>query len=447
MFMVKDEFINIKNLLRVRFKTQGKGFIWFVIIMALILVATLFGTIIGIVRSDYIIRHYRMNDNSTLFLFAVAFGFVVQMFIYRNTNNKLSVYPQTNNSRFVSSLLYNYVCVVILGLTVLIKYLVQYGTIRLMSSFVDDVYLALYFDFGFVITGFFVYLIYLALIMSIIELVGVVLRKWKYYAVVAFAAAFALLIAYFRIVIENAPNVFSFLLREPSIIVFLLKATGLLLVITVTALVINHYTIYHKSQGQNLKKNVVIGCIAIAVVIMFVVPVMLFNTTAPRTGYFHTTDVNVGPIEGFFPEFEEIHIDISHLPRGSRIELKIDDTDAVISYGMMEAFSDHMSVFITGLDALDNLQDDMLIIMYRLPFFHIDGVDLIQFAAPLLEIYLEGNSLFISYAIESAQVIILPIWSIASQFDFFRDRGVFVEHPFGNSAGGSMSANIIIRVE
>jgi hypothetical protein len=70
-----------------------------------------------------------------------------------------------------------------------------------------------------------------------------------------------------------------------------------------------------------------------------------------------------------------------------------------------------------------------------------------DFADSQLIADLDGNVLFVDYVIENVQVVFLPVWGIARQFDFFRDRNIFRENIVGISAGGNFTPNVWFRVE
>ena len=446
MFMVKDEYANMKNLFRVRVKSYTATFIWFFVVITFVFLASLTGTVVGILRSDTV-RYYNITDFSGWMIFGLALGYVLQAFIYRNTNAKLSVYPQTNNSRFISSLLYNYIWVFIAALTVLVAYLLQYGVLSMLSVFVDNIHFALNFDMGFVVAGYFAYVLYVLLLVAVIELIAVILRKWTYYALAAFTAISSLLIVNFSMVIERAPNTLAFLFREASLSVFFVKSIVLLLVITAVAIVINHYTVYHKKQDRALNKSIVIGCVLIALAAVIIVPFALLNTTtATLQTQTISTEVNA-PWDTIWDRFEKIRIDISHLPQGSNIEIQVDNPNTIIIKDLATHFGRDTAAIISGTGALENIQGYTLYILYRPPTFLIDDIELFQFANPQFSVRLEGSSLIVDYYFDNAQVIIMPIWDVIRQFDVFRDRNIFAGRPFGHSGGGNMTANINIWIE
>jgi len=445
MFMVKDEFASIKNLLRVRIKTQARNFVWFFVVMALILVGTLAGTVIGIIRSDAV-SYYNIGDYSTWFLVGMLAGYIIQIAMYRNTNNKLSVYPQTNNSRFISSLLFNIAWVLTLALSVVAIYLIKYGVLSLFSVFIDNIHFALNFDIGFVVAGFFVYAAYSLLFVAVAELIGVILRKWTYYAMVVFTAATSLLVINIMAVIEHTPSALAFLIHEPSLTLFFIKAVGLWLVITAVSLVINFFTVYHKSRNHTVKRSAVIVCIILASAIMIVVPLLWSSMTEDDLNI-TVSEVSSWPVADFFSEAEEIRIDISHLPSGSNLYIEGENIN-IVATGLATVFTAReFTASVSGTGSLEMIEGDTLIIRFLPPFFNVNGIELFSYANPRVTAYLEGNTLYIEYSVDNVQVVIMPIWGIVRQFDCFRDRGLLPAHILGYMAGGRMNANINILVE
>jgi len=461
MFMVKEEFANMQNLLRVRFKTQAKPLIWLFIVFALMLLSSLIGTISATLEDISTVHYNIVSDNSVLLMFAMGFGFVAGNIMYRSINAKFSVFPQTNNSRFISWLLFNYSIAIIIALMLLIMYIANYSIIMLMSVFIDNIHLALNVDFGFIVAGFFVYLIYSFLIVAVIELISAMIRKWSYYAIVTFITLFALLIVNIEKAVEQLPRILSFLIDEPSLIFFFLKAAGLWFVITAVSLVINYFTVYHKSQNLILKKRVTIACIIIAVVVTIVTPMILrFSVTIMD----NTNNTGMVDIDGdfnselFYNESyfnlmeeiriaEEIRIDVSHLPAGIKININGENID-VIKEGTPVIFSSHeITAYVSGVESLENVQGSTLVIQYWQPWYLVNGIEIFHFSNPQVTAYLEGDTLFISYTFDKATVMILPVWSMARQFVIFKDKGILTSHAMGTSVGGNVSVDIFIYIE
>ena len=445
MFMVKNEITNIKNLLSLRLKTQVRGLMWVLVLLTLFMFVPFIGTIVGIV-GGYGINFYNRGDFSVTLFVGIVVGFFVQMLTYKNTNDRLTVYPQTNSSRFISSLLHNFINVFIFLLPVLVSYLIQYLIVFLMTILMDDVHLALDFSFSLVIIGFFVTLAYYLLIVATIGLVGVFLRKWTYCTVAVFTVALSLLISNFSAGLYKISNVLAFLTRESSLFLFFAKAIVLLIAIITIAVVVNRYTVYFKDHGRKISKAIVIGCI---VVTAFVVT-MAINFSNPPTTSTTQSMAWIEPEDSQLEDFTregEIHIDISHIPNGSNIEIIVEDRYVFASVSAGAMFMSSTSLFINSESPLYNIQGDTLIIRYRPPFFDVDGIYLMDFANSQMVASLEGNILVLDFIIDDTHIVILPVWGTARQFDFFSDMNIFRQSLTGFSAGGGITTSVWVRVE
>jgi hypothetical protein len=441
--MVKEEFTNIKNLVKVRLKSATSGYIVFVLVFTGLLLIPLINNVIEIAGNSTS-PYYHVSDMSEFILFGLIIGFIVSLIIYRSTNEKLSVYPQTNNSRLISKLLIQYITVVLVVAIVLAMYLVNLGVYKLMSAFSHDIVFALNIDFRFIIAGFLVYLAYSFLIVSVIELIGAVLRKWTYYAAVALTTLFALLVVYFVRIIEHLPRVFAFLIAEPSLLLFFLKAAGLWLAITVVTLVINRCTVYYKSHNQILKKGAIITCIIIAAAIITIVPAVLFEVS-----YSSSDDWDEGTWvidENLYIVFEDITVDVSHITNGRRIDVTGTNIQ-IMEQGEWIWSRDKNSAIVSGVDSLDSIQGDTIVVGYRPAWYLINGIEVLQYTNQQLSVHLEGNTLILDYTRDNVHVILMPIWNLARQFDYFKDMGVLGANVLGISSGGNNFANIWIGVE
>ena len=448
MFMVKSEYVNIKNLVKVKIKIQGKGLMWFCVAAAFIVLFNIINTV-GAILYDDGIRHYSIMDFTAASFFGLIIAFTIFMFMYRQANNNLSVFPQTNNSRFISSLIVKYALAVCVGVVSLVMYLLCYLAIKLLSVFKENVYLAFNFDASFIVAGFFVFIAYSFLAVAAIELIGTIFRKWTYYAAAVFVALTFLAIYNIETAGSLITKALSFLWREPSIGLFMIKAAALWLAIVALSLVINRFTMYYKSQ--NMKNNKGAAAVAIVIATMFI-----FGGTLGMMSYTNNSQVvsEVQPVEGpvqdFYAGAQETRIDVSHLPKGTDININGENIDIIAvepTMITMVTISGNSLAYVTGTQDLNNLDGDTIVILFHPPNYYVDGVEFFGYAKPQMTAYLEGDTLHIGYSYQDAQVVILPVWDIARQFDCFRGKGLVKTNPPGYDHIGSMGANIHIYVE
>jgi len=153
---------------------------------------------------------------------------------------------------------------------------------------------------------------YSFLIIAVIELIGTILRKWTYYAIAVFVALLSLTIVYMTEVIEYVPKVLSFLTKEPSFGLFMLKGLAVWFAIVVVSLVINRFTVYYKNQGILKTKNIVIICAVIGAVIMIVIQIfiILIMSTGESVEYDSVLVVSETPIEDYTGDFFAVYQNI-----------------------------------------------------------------------------------------------------------------------------------------
>ncbi|MCL2059656.1 MAG: hypothetical protein FWH01_11485, partial [Oscillospiraceae bacterium] len=102
---------------------------------------------------------------------------------------------------------------------------------------------------------------------------------------------------------------------------------------------------------------------------------------------------------------------------------------------------------VSGTEALDDIRGEAVFVSSSPPGYTINGVDMMRFANPRIDAYLEEGALRINYSVDDAQVVFMPIWGIARQFDAFKDKGYYKEHLLGYSGGGNITPKIHIRAE
>jgi hypothetical protein len=451
MFMVKEEYANIKNLCKVMLITDKHRFLWLFIPTAIFLALSIASTVSDIMFHHGDVRQINIADYSVMFISVIVIMYLTIMFMYRNTNAKLSVFPQTNNTRFIASLIDHYSFAFVLCLTVLGMYLIHLGIIKVMSLLREDIFFALTVDAGFIITGFFVYLLYIFIILSVIELAGTILRKWTYYAAGAFVAAITLIIVNLPHVIEYTPKVLAFLISEPSLPMFFLKGLGLWLVITALALLINCRTVYYKSQSKIKRKDIVTICAVFTAATVFILWAVIRFIATPDV-FFPASETGGLQAEHLFANHQTIRIDVSHLPKGSNINIQGENIAVMAEDGSVSNYHYNSDAVVRGAELLHNLQGDTVVLFFRPVSFVANGIEIMQFSNPRITAHLDGETLFIFHIRDNANVVIMPIWMIARQFDRFTDRELFPAHSVGFSSGwfGSGwfgSTNIHIHVE
>jgi hypothetical protein len=454
MFMAKSELVNIRNLVKIKMKTQQRQLFWFFVLAAFLYVGSIMATIASILQNTDIRLHTMfIPDFSTAFYFGLIIYIFGSIFYYRQSNHSLSMFPQTNTGRFISTQVIKHFIIVCVGLTILIAYLLFFGTMKLFSEFHENFSLVLDFDIGFILAGFLTFILYLSLIVSLFGLIGAVLRKWRYYAVIFFIALFTFVMNNVDYTFDNLPRIFAFIVRESSLLLFIAIAVGLWFIITMISLVINRYTLYYKSESVATikKRTFALGGIAI---IVLVVIISLFSPRLSQYGADEMRVVGVGEnhfqLVDFFDDETEIIIDISHLPQGSNIRFvgenniivacsPVDDLDLYTTW--------HILAWVNSVDELTNIDGNTIVIKYFPPHYIVDGVDLMNSANPELTVNLDGNTLYMSFNMDYTHLVILPVWSMANQFDIFSNRNIVSAAPLLITTVSTGDANVLISVE
>ena len=434
--MINEGFTNIKNLLKVRLIYGNKYIVLFLIISTIsALLRVLITAYFDILRNNDGFQHIFIIDYSLLFSSLVIFILIFYFFEYKQTNAKLSAFPQTNNSRFISSLLVHHIGGAAMALIIPMVYLLNFGVISFFAMFRDNVLFALNIDVDFIIVGFFVYLAYIFVIIALFELIGTMLRKWTYYAAVPFIALAALIIINRSRVIEYAPGALAFLTGEPSLPLFFVKAFIVWLVVTAAALVINRFTNYEKSQIKSKAKSVVTGCAIIAVALAIIVPTIVFLDELSRDN-FTASEADPAHVEDHFAGHNTIRIDISHLPGGSKINLRRTNIVIPNEEGYALNYNDKTEAVVHGIEALSDLQGDTLVIDFRPAEYIVNGIEMLQYTNPRMTARLDGYTLFLEFTRDkSTNVIFMQHWWFMRQFDYYNDKGVLLSNILGSGSG------------
>jgi len=433
MFMDKIEFKNIVPLTKAKVRNGKPGFFWLVMIIAFIL-TNLIPTLFNIFKKTDSVSNYSTIDFSGLFLFAFAVIFIILNIMYRQMNDYLSVYPQTNNTRFISTQLSQYFVIVIVAVFCLVMYLVEYGLFKILSFSFDNIVLALNFNIGFVIVGLFTFLMYMFLLISVFSLIGVILRKFGYFTILVFIGLISFLWINLKWSIKYVPSIWRFLTREPNIAMFFLKSILVWLAITIIALLLNKYTIYYKSKNK-LSNKILLGSISVILVVLVLTtflklsvdvsdkPMQVVTTQEVQTGSPYASG-----------RYNEIVIDVSTLPVGSKIK--------VVCNGIISSqtgnYSFHSNdIYYTGQETI-NIDKDKLYIYYCFSLNVLNGYNLTDYTNPKLTAELKGDTLYLDYSYtKNLKVVFLPIWSMVSQFDCYKDKNIVKKLLLYSSSSGT----------
>lgn len=426
MFMGREEIKNTFLLTKVKSRIQKKYLVFGICVALAILVLNLF---IYFKQIEYeFIRPIliRMQDYSVSILIGVLIGFAITSVSYRKESDYFSIYPQTNQSRFLSSKLKNYFLAFFLCLVPFLFYFIQLAVVKVSMRYSDSIVLRLPIDISFLIVGFFTFVVYVYLSISFFMFLGVLLRKFGIYAVTILVVIAALVLFRWE---WSVKHLLGFYILESSIPVFFLKGIGTFVLLEVLSFVINAHTIYYNAAGRKIKK---MGVISIAFVVLFLVYISL--TTILSSQSYQTSLTLVEELgEEYSPTEGVKTFDISGLEKGRLIQVKTNENIAKRgeSYTGGMQYIQEEPIWITG---------DTLRVEYSFPHSIENGVNMESFFHPVFSARLEGYILYLDYEYEKDKKIVeLTVWPMASQFEMFKEHATSYFTTSFSSGGGDIS--------
>ena len=457
MLVGKDELKNTWQLTKVRLSSVKSGRLRLLMsLVGIVYLVNLVAFFIWFRPNENGLDSFAWQDYSALLFGALLLSIIVYACLYRTDNQKFAVFPQTNTSRFISSQAFIYTLIVACALLVLVLYLITYGIVALLATAFNTVYLVYAFDPLFIISGFFVFLMYLIVFASMVSLVAALIRKFKLYAILAIAIIIGVIIARPSQMLELLEVIFGFILMEHSVLLFLIKGIALWAVLFALSFIINRFTVYYKETIRITGLRVAVVVLASALI--FAVPTFF---KLQETNSEAADDLSMF---AWTRNAEQILIDISALPEGSRIDIRpgnnialVKDTEKLVGTeyeagrmrliyqdGIIEEYpEDYVVVYYN--ESLSNISGGTLVITFTRPLMERNSHDLIPLSNPVLEARLEGSTLHLDYNFDSVKAVFTPIWSFMNQFDDFRDKG-FVYQYFATFNHNS-SADISVWVD
>ena len=451
MLVGKDELKNAWQLTKVRLSNAKSGKLpIFAGIVGVIYLVSLILYFVWLRPGNGALESYQWQDYSLLFLGVLLITIFVFAANYRMSNRNYEVFPQTNTSRFLSSQACTYILIITCALALLLMYLIVYGITALLAAIFTVIHLVYAFDPLFVIAGFFVFIVWLSLFTAVVSLIAALIRRFKLYAILVFAVATGVLIARLGHVIELTRITLGFILFEQSVLLFLLKGIALWIVLFICAFLVNKFTVYYKDSIRLSAQRIAIVVLASAL-----------GFTTPT--FFVTPDASLVIIDDrngfeYSWEAEQIEIDVSALPNGTRITIEPganvalipSDSVAEIHYGggtitvvyedkTIEEYPDgYLLVYYP--EELSSINGNKLVIIFNAARVVLNSYDLMALTHPTFEARLEGTRLYLDYHYDkNVKAVFLPIWSFMWQFEYFRDKGV-VEQPFVQFSSNSSGA-------
>ena len=444
MFMEKTGMRNTARLIRIKLKNTKRSRLALCIIALLVLCSNLAAALNNIFTQEDGVTASRLQDMAVLFAIGVLVGIAVKACVYRTQNQLYSVFPQTNTSRFLSNQVIDYILILYMAVALLLIYLVEYAVVAVIAIFKSNVKIVYNFNLGFLVSGFFVLIMYAAIIMAAITLVAVLVRKFRIYAILGFGAVVALIIMLMPMAVELYGKVLGFLIFESDLAMFFLKGIALWLVMFASSFLINKHTVYYGSGGS-LSIVGIVAIIAVGIAALIVMPLMLLRSVNAEN---ENDIIYVGPIREEVPPYdrERIVLDASGLPPGATIDilapnLTVLDFNGGVYYSG-GALSMNMYLYFDMERFYEDFKDGKIVIEYQFPMPVVDYYVISPLVAPEFSARLEGNVLHLDYSYEkNVKAMFIPVWSFMWQFGAFKGRDIFKEHlgsSFGSGGLGSV---------
>lgn len=432
MFINKKDLQNTLSLYRIRSQENKGPMLILIGLPVFLFTIDLIGVITRIFTTSNAPAIFELRTYSLFGLFSSIVIAMTLLCEYKKHINQHEIFPQSNKSRFLSYVLYNYVLILKLSLISLVLYLTQYGIISLISNFVSGVQFVYSFSLTFVLCGYLVNLLYGFLAVATIIFLGVLDRKYGVLFRFIIIAFIALLCFNNGFLGNYLLSLLGYWTKDPSLISFSLKSICAWLVLSSLTFIINSHTVYYKTQNSRLSAKTIsaIGIITIAAIVISIL--LVGNSTIITTLDNHT---NLAVKDMFKPSerYKTIPLSTTHLKPG--------DTIDVITNCNFE----NENLYLSSYNASDvRLENEVyyLKISYTLPVNVRGSFNLFNYIEPKITATLEDKTLYLNYEYKKNQkLIVLTPYRFMSQFEKFKSQTEF------KGLSGYSETNIGGRIE
>lgn len=260
--MGKVEWNNTLQLLKIR-KRESKSFLYISILLIILFVASTISTILQIFDNSDTINYVVMEIYSKISFLLSITACIYFTLDYQSYNYRYEIYPSNNKTSFVSYMLYCYIFFVKVQIIALLLHIAQYGIISLIGLLRGNILFAYKFDILFLITGFFIYLLYGFLVASLIIFLGSLNRKYSGILKYLFVIIVALRSYFYNEIIYIIDNlVINIIVKESSVLKFIIKTVSICLGLIVLSMILNQSSAINKKE-KNYGFITLIACIGI----------------------------------------------------------------------------------------------------------------------------------------------------------------------------------------
>jgi hypothetical protein len=418
--MDKLEMDNIRSLLKIRTKESNSvklimGF------LSLLFLLSLTGFITNVFTFHSTVTSYNGTVYANWAFFLMLCACIYHTSLYREFNVRHQVFPQTDKSRYIAYILFCYLSYIKILLFSIALYLLQCGSGLLLDFIKGNVEFAYEFSIFFLFTGFIVQLLYGFILISIILLIGVFDRKFKWW----FRILFTGLILIIWLTRDSGwfMKGIGFLTKETSLLLFILKAFILLLLMIGSSYMLNSITKFYKPEKNFSQVHVVFAVFLVVICFLFL---NIGNTALEQSAHNSiTNDIDDAKEE------ELLRIDVSNVAKGSTLQLNFINTNKV-NYGL------------NYHESFTNFTEDQLQIEFIPVRNIINQIDMTSFTQPKIEAELVNNTLTIRVSSkENIKVYVNYPYSLMQNFDCFEGHRYYKQN-FGYSSSTSGSGMVSI---
>ncbi len=423
MFMGKSEFINMINIkkhLKMRMR-DCKGINTLASLLIILFLLDTVNIVKQVITFQSDVKLISVNAYSSAGFALMLLACIYYTFQYSEYHASYLVYPQSSFTRFFSYEAYCYLTHITIQLLALGLYLLQYLLCYVLNRYHGNIRFAYPINIPFIITGFFITLLYGFLLISFIELISVIVRKFRWIALLFYIVS--LVILWVAGGPESLIGIISFYMKESSIPIFLLKV----IITWMLFEILLHWINIHTNKFKVITfiyKNIIIAAIILLSFLGSVIASLnsfrVVNHTESNSysrdytmDYINSSDA-MGP--------PACSLDVSRLPVNTVVKLEFNE----------EMMSDYIK--LSG-DSYYNDTNDRILIYFQPSKKMVNWIDINSFTNPKLEASLKDNHLTLRIVQdENRKVISLYPYSAILQFKVFQDQ-VYAKASPGNMVG------------
>ncbi len=415
MFMGNDEIKNTLALTRIKIRSSRVMALRVLLIMGLVYLAVIILTLINVLKYKAVVSDILIYDYSYFHFLAIVVVAITTNIRYKQINDVYAIYPQTVSSRYLSTQAFLHLWLGVLTILPFIVYVIQFVTYKLLSEFNSNIILAFRTDLEMILMGILIFFLYGMLAIALVSLIGVLIRKFGTIAIACFTLLIAFILTSEDGLWGSISRMLSYLTKEQRIGIFLIKVLITWLLLFVSALLINKYTVYYKEQRKY--SNALVTAIGIVALIV----ISIIRTYQADNGGIFISAPYMSSSDSSIWQDRVLYVTKEDTSNSGPITVKTN----------FDLEEDNMH--LNTSPSINNA--DTIKIQYRLPVRLYNNYNLTELTKPSLTAKLEGNVLNINYDyIKNTKVVYLSPWFVMKQFERYQNRDLFfIESNFYSS--------------